>query len=370
MKGIIDSTLREGEQAFGVVFSPGQKLEIIQRLAAIGIEEIEIGIANRYDGVLELMISRARALNVSSRLALWCRCLKEDIGIGAAARPDVLSLSIPVSDLHIDKKLGKSRAWILERLEESIHYALELEIPFVSLGLEDATRADPEFLLKVIGLARRSGASRIRLADTVGIASPNVIATLVKELKGQFDIEIAVHMHNDFGMATANSIAAMDGGADWVDTTVLGLGERAGNARLEEVAAYLCLRRRHHYNVSEIPALSRMVAETTGRAIQPHQPIIGADIFACETGLHLQGLERDPATYEPFSPESVLAERVLRYGAKVGRREIRSCLGRLDREYSDHEQGLLIDKIRDRISSIGQPMQLEDLKVLVGNISD
>ncbi|MFN2369234.1 MAG: LeuA family protein, partial [Desulfurivibrionaceae bacterium] len=247
-----------------------------------------------------------------------------------------LSLSIPVSELHIDKKLGKSRAWIIERVEKSIHSALELGVPLVSLGLEDATRADPEFLRKIIGLARRSGAGRIRLADTVGIAGPNQTAALVRELKGQFDIEIAVHMHNDFGMATANSIAAMDGGADWVDTTILGLGERAGNARLEEVAAYLCLRRRHHYNLSEIPALSRIVAETTGREIQPHQPIIGADIFACETGLHLQGLERDPATYEPFPPERVLAERVLRYGAKAGRREIGSSLGRPDRECPDH----------------------------------
>ncbi|MFN2365959.1 MAG: LeuA family protein [Desulfurivibrionaceae bacterium] len=336
MKVIIDSTLREGEQTFGVVFSPGRKLEIIQRLCAIGIEEIELGIASRYDRIPEFLISRARASGVVGRLALWCRCLKEDIVIGAAAKPDLLSLSIPVSDLHIDKKLGKSRAWIIERVEKSIHSALELGVPLVSLGLEDATRADPEFLRKIIGLARRSGAGRIRLADTVGIAGPNQTAALVRELKGQFDIEIAVHMHNDFGMATANSIAAMDGGADWVDTTILGLGERAGNARLEEVAAYLCLRRRHHYNLSEIPALSRIVAETTGREIQPHQPIIGADIFACETGLHLQGLERDPATYEPFPPERVLAERVLRYGAKAGRREIGSSLGRPDRECPDH----------------------------------
>ncbi len=347
MRGIIDSTLREGEQTVGVSFSVEQKLEIVKRLCSIGIEEIELGIVSRYNNVPAELIARIRKWRdlAPKRLALWSRCLNEDIELGVAAKPDLLSLSIPVSDLHIDKKLGKSRAWILERLEKSIHYALALGIPFVSLGLEDATRADPEFLRKVIGLAGRSGAGRIRLADTVGIAGPNQTAALVRELKGQFDIEIAVHMHNDFGMATANSIAALDGGADWVDTTVLGLGERAGNARLEEVAAYLCLRRRHHYNISEIPALSRIVAETTGRGIQPHQPIIGADIFACETGLHLQGLERDPATYEPFPPESVLAERVLRYGAKVGRRQIGRCQGGPDRECPDHEQTSCSDQL-------------------------
>jgi len=370
MKGIIDSTLREGEQTVGVSFSPERKLEIIKKLDAIGIEEIELGIASRYDETPKFLIKEARTSGVSARLDLWCRCLNGDIEIAAAAKPDVLSLSIPVSDLHIDKKLGKSRAWVLERLAESIPYALGLGSPFVSLGLEDATRADPEFMTKVIELAGQSGAGRIRLADTVGIAGPNEIATLVKELKRQVGIEIGVHMHNDFGMATANSIAAIDGGADWVDTTVLGLGERTGNARLEEVASYLGLRRQCHYNVSEIPALSRMVAEAAGREIQPHQPIIGSNIFACETGLHLQGLERDPATYEPFSPEIVQAERILMYGAKVGRREIRNCLESIDNKYSDSKYDWFIDRIRNKISAIGLPMQREDLKVLVGGIGN
>lgn len=365
MKGIIDSTLREGEQTVGISFSLALKLEIVKRLGHIGIEEIEIGIASRHDDTPAMLIRQVRSTGLSARLALWCRCNKKDIEIAAAAKPEVVSLSIPVSDLHIEKKLGKSRAWVLERAGEAIRYAVDLKIPFISLGLEDGTRADPDFLARVVRVAEKAGVRRIRLADTVGIASPAEISGLVKLLKKISAIEIGVHMHNDFGMATANSISAIDAGADWVDGTILGLGERAGNARLEELVGYLSLRRAHHYLASEVPALSRLVAEAAGREIQPHQPIIGRDIFACETGLHLQGLSKDPETYEPFGPEKTGAGRRLLYGGKVGNREVSDCLEAAGIRLPADQIEKLVSDVRTASGQLKRPLLLHEFRSLL-----
>ena len=370
MKGIIDSTLREGEQTVGVFFSPELKFEIIRQLCNIGVEEIEVGVASRYDTSPADLIRKSREQDIPACLAIWCRCKEEDIAIAALAGPDVLSLSIPVSDMHIEMKLGKSRDWVLNKVEESIGYSQKLGIPFISLGFEDATRADPEFIESVVRIAKRSGVARIRLADTVGVTCPAEIAGLIRRIKEISSLEIGVHMHNDFGMATANSIAALDAGADWVDATLLGLGERAGNARLEELTAYLSLQRKHHYEISKIPSLSKMVAGAVGTNIQTHRPIIGSDIFACETGLHLQGLQRAPVTYEPFPPEVVMAERSLLFGTKVGRREIFDCLGGDNKRISDCEYDSIITQIREKVDSSGYPLGWEKFSALVRNVTN
>ncbi|MBU0482553.1 MAG: pyruvate carboxyltransferase [Proteobacteria bacterium] len=369
MKGIIDSTLREGEQTVGVSFSPELKLEMIRRLCRIGVEEIEVGTATRYDTTPALLIRKCREERLPARLALWCRCNEKDIAAAAEAGPDVLSLSIPVSDLHLEKKLGKSRAWVLAKVEESLGYARKLGLPFVSLGFEDATRADPDYVGIVVREAARCGVDRIRLADTVGVASPAGIAGLVRRIQEISAVEIGVHMHNDFGMATANSIAAIDSGADWADATILGLGERAGNARLEELAAFLSLQRNHHYQVGLIPDLSRLVAEAVGTGIEPHRPVIGGDIFACETGLHLQGLQREPVTYEPFPPEAVRAERLLLFGAKVGRREIGDCLGADHGGMSEGDYDSIVTRIREMAGSSGYPLRLEKFSAVVRSMA-
>lgn len=357
MKGIIDSTLREGEQTVGVAFSLEQKIEIIKRLSSIGVEEIELGIASRYDNDLATLIKQCREMSISARLAVWCRCKKEDITTAVSAAPDVLSLSIPVSDLHIKKKLGKSRAWVLKTVQESMRYAEKSGIPFISLGLEDATRAEFDFTVQVIKAAEQAGAKRIRLADTVGIASPATITGLIERLKKVTNLEIGVHMHNDFGMATANSIAALDAGAGWVDATILGLGERAGNGRLEEVVGYLALQEKRAYKISEIPALSKLVAKVAKRKIQPHQPIIGSSIFACETGLHMHGLMQDPETYEPYEPKKVGAKRRLFFGSKAGKAAIRKSLADMGHNASTSQLKQTVIFMRDAAKKLGRPVR-------------
>lgn len=327
MKGLIDSTLREGEQAPGVFFPLAVKIRIARLLAKVGIEEIELGIATPYDEELPVLMRILRRMVRTSRLALWSRCVAGDIEWAARLAPDVLSLSIPASDLHIYEKLGRSRSWVVDTMAASVRQGLGLGIAAVSVGLEDATRADEDFLVQLITTAAQAGAARVRLADTVGIAGPTAISSLIRRVTKQSPVEIGIHAHNDFGMATANGIAALEAGADWADATILGMGERAGNSRLEEMAGYLALRgERRPYRTEHLRALCLTVAHATGRPIPGHHPLVGEEIFTCETGLHLQGLVRNPATYEPYDPEKVGGKRRLLLGRKSGKRAVQDKL--------------------------------------------
>jgi len=310
----------------GVNFRLEEKLAIIHALDRIAIEEIEVGVATAYDRDLPELIRRSRNEGIKARLALWSRCRPEDIARAGVLKPDVLSLSIPGSDLHIEKKLGRDRAWVLARVSEGVAQGRALGIPYLSLGIEDSTRSDPSFLEAIIATAQTAGIARIRLADTVGIATPLDLSRLLLRLKTKFRVSLGVHCHNDFGMASANTVTALDSGADWADVTVYGIGERAGNARLEEVAAHRVLQRGHHYELRELKGLVGLVAGCCGKRIDPHHPVVGEKIFQCETGLHLQGLEVDTATYEAYPPEVVGSERKLVYGNKIGRRQWRRLL--------------------------------------------
>jgi homocitrate synthase NifV len=367
MKGLIDSTLREGSQTFGLSFSPTLKKEIFAGLCRVGIEEVEIGVATPLDDDLPELIRFCRSHDSSRRLALWSRCRSDDIRFGATLMPDVLSLSIPVSDLHLGKKLGRDRAWALAAAESSILAARNLGIRVISLGLEDATRADRIFLEKMVQTAIGAGVDRLRLADTVGIGAPLEIAGLVKDIKGAGPVEAGVHMHNDFGLATANSLAALEAGADWADVTVLGLGERAGNARLEELAGYLALRNSRGYRLDSVVDLAKRVAAGSGRMISPQAPILGERIFYCETGLHLQGLQKDVATYEPFSPESVGARRKLSFGSKIGRKEVLDCLRGLKMPAAKFEIDEIARHVRRKAAEIGRPLEKAELRSLVNS---
>ena len=356
---LIDSTLREGEQTPGVLFTGKNKYNIIEGLCRVGIDEIELGIATPVNTYLPRLVKEARKRTAGScRLSLWCRCKAEDIAFAATCSPDLLALSIPVSDPHIQERLGKDRAWISRTLAASIQQALAAGIPAVSVGMEDASRADRDFLCATAKIAEQHGATRIRLADTVGICSPARMTTLVRTLKEAAALPLAVHCHNDFGMATANSVAALEAGADSLDATVLGLGERAGNCRLEEVVGYLALvlgEKRYHPEF--LPELCRLVAETAGRDIADNHPLVGSSIFTCESGLHQHGLTVNPDMYEPYAPERVGGTRRLCFGKKTGAGAVRMQL---------RKAGLRLDEmqIKDlvrRIRSGGQVLNQEQL---------
>ena len=357
---IIDSTLREGEQTPGIRLTDDHRRNIIAHLHEVGVDEIELGIASSpANNHLPQLVADARSITQAScRLGLWCRCIEKDIDFAGSCRPDVLSLSIPVSDLHITERLKKNRDWVKKIMVGSIRQGLALDIPFISVGLEDASRADPDFLLQVARLAEENGAWRIRLADTVGICSPGTIRELVRPLQQSLQIDIGVHCHNDFGMATANSIAALEAGASWFDATVLGLGERAGNCRLEEAIGYVTFVLEHQqYHPEFLPQLCRYVSSVTASPIHRNHPLVGDDIFTCETGLHQHGLAVNPTTYEPYEPSQVGSRRKLRFGHKTGTRAINLQLTKRGLQFDDMQVRLLTRRIR----SSGKTLSEEQL---------
>ncbi|MFW8600902.1 LeuA family protein [Desulfobacterota bacterium M19] len=364
MQGLIDTTLREGAQTAGISFSLRQKRDIVQALVRIGIEEIELGIATSFDRDLPGLMASCRAEYGHTSFSLWSMCRRDDIEYAAVLEPDILSLSIPVSDLHIFKKLRKSRGWVLRTLREALAWSRDCGIKRLSLGLEDATRAEDGFLTEVMDAAVEGGVSRIRFADTVGIASPLTVIKLLSQVRAGYDLEFGIHTHNDFGMATANCLTALEAGADWADVTVMGLGERAGNARLEEAAAYLRLQKGRPYRTECLRELSALLCEIIGEPIAARRPVIGRDIFTCETGLHIQGLERDPETYEPYPPHKVGAARRLLYGRKTGRHNLRRRLLDLARPLGLDNINELLGQVRDKAAELGRPLEDAELTAL------
>jgi homocitrate synthase NifV len=344
MVHLLDTTLREGEQTVGIHFTIEQKKKIIDGLARIGVFELEIGVASPMARDLTDITAYCRRNHTRLRTSLWCRCKDEDIHYAATLAPDCLSLSIPVSDLHLTKKLRKNRDWAADALRSAILLARTKGLQ-VAVGFEDATRAEPAFLLHMASLALHAGAFRIRIADTVGISSPARLASLIKDLKKSLgNCEIGVHTHNDFGMATANAVAALESGAHCADVTILGLGERTGCARLEEVAGYLGIMGScSQLKVEHLKPLSLYVSEITGKYIDDCRPLLGEKIFTCETGIHLHGLQIDHSTYEPFPPERIGASRHLVFGAKCGKKALGKRLAELGHEIDDD---LLLKKIR------------------------
>jgi len=326
----IDSTLREGSQAPGAYLTVSQRRDLLVSLLRIGAEEIEVGhaVAESAYGPSDLaeLLALAAETAPGVRRAIWCRARHDDIVAAAALRPDVVSFALPVSDLHLTRRLGKDRDWALAAVGRLVDLAHDAGVGYVSIGLEDATRADPDFLVEVVDAADVAGADRLRIADTVGIASPGEVVRLVGRVKAWFRGEVGVHLHDDFGMASGSAVDALEAGADWTDVSLTGLGERAGIARTEEVAAWLVARRGATYDLLAARAAALCLTEWLGRTVPAHAPVIGSEAFACESGLHLAGLASDPAMYEPCPPELVGAERIWRLGQGSGRAAVAALM--------------------------------------------
>lgn len=324
MGGLIDSTLREGAQAPVAYLTAEQQRAVLTDVLAIGVEEVELGpvvVEPGYRGrhALAELLDQAAGVRPAVRRAVWCRARPDDVAAAAGLRPEVVSFALPVSDRHLSARLRTTRADALRRVGELVAVAREAGVGYVSVGLEDATRADPGFLDDVVAAADGAGADRVRVADTVGVAEPGELVRLVGRVVRGFRGEVGVHVHDDFGMATAGAVAALAAGAHWADVSLTGLGERAGIARTEEVVAWLAVRRGAGYDVRAACEAARRLAELVGRPVPPDAPVIGSELFTCESGLHLAGLAVDPATYEPFPPQTVGAERVWRLGRGCGR---------------------------------------------------
>ncbi len=372
MKGLIDTTLREGEQGIGVYFSDHQRLHIFENLCQSGIDEIEIGVSAPRNRGLAAFFNACRLLankkERSPRLALWSRCRADDVALATELQPDVLSICIPVSDLHLEARLRKSRSELRKMLCNILTVSRD-KFSYISVGFEDASRADAAFLMELLSIAAEYGADRVRLADTVGVLSPGGTQALVELARQGFAGEIGVHCHNDFGMATANAVTALESGADWADATLLGIGERAGNASLEEVAAYLQMNDCHKvddrgYDLLVIKELCHYIAAIKEQPIAADKAIVGTGLFTCESGLHAAAIHRTPATYEPFAPEAVGARRLLLYGAKTGRSAVSRKLEAIGCQLSSPALDHLVDTIRSLSAERGQPFDDNELEKL------
>jgi len=352
---IIDSTLREGEQCFGVYLSIQAKADILSRLARLGVDEVELGISGRDESVAGLY-ALAREIENGPKTSVWAACREDTILAGAALNTDWLHLGLPVSSAHIEKRLGLTPDGLIEHLKRHVELARAAGKASISVGLEDASRADPEFIVRVTRTARDSGAARVRLSDTVGLWHPFEVGAVVRDLKALGGVDIGVHCHNDFGMGTANALAGLLAGADYADASVLGLGERAGLASLEELVAYLHLRMNMPYRVEELPGLCKAVAEAAGMDIPPRKPVAGAGQFACETGLHVHGLARDPALFEPYDPSLLGLSRSIALGKKSGRAAVAVKLGELKIDTPSRDLESLVHIVRTESERLGRPL--------------
>jgi len=357
---LIDTTLREGAQLFGAYFNMDTKLKIVSDLLPLGLDEIEIGWVGQ-EG-LEELLERVRPIAGDTALSVWSPCRGDDIRKAAALNIDRVNIGVPVSDKHIDKRLETDREGLLERLANTVLLAGLLGIEYVSVGLEDVSRADVLFALTAGQLAQDVGASRIRLADSVGVLTPIKIKKLVQAFKNQIDIDIAVHCHDDFGMATGNAITALQSGADYADCSVLGIGERSGIAATEELATYLTMEEKSHaYQTCTIRELCNFVSVTAGVPIPRTKAIAGKDIFACESGIHVHAMGKSPDLFEPYNPDSIGANRTVAVGGKSGRGAVINALTESNIPHAETDLPNILAAVKSLSWELERPLTTAEL---------
>ncbi len=335
---IFDTTLRDGEQSPGFSMSVPEKVRMAHQLESLGVDIIESGFPIASAGDLEGVRAVCREIR-SCTVAALARARRDDIdaaleGLAGAAHPR-LHTFLATSDLHLHYKLRLTREEALEAISNNVRYARE-HCAEVEFSAEDASRTEIGFLCEVVGRAVRAGATIINLPDTVGYAVPEeygaMFRRVIEYLDGANGITLSGHGHDDLGMGVANSLAAVQAGARQLELTINGIGERAGNAALEEVVVLLNVRQATlgvttNVHLDQLYAASRLLTEITGAPVAPNKAIVGANAFAHEAGIHQDGILKNPLTYEIISPEAVgVPKRQLVLGKHSGRNALRATL--------------------------------------------
>ena len=361
---IFDTTLRDGEQTPGDSLSPEKKLNIAKKLDALGIDAIETGFPVISDGERNA-VKMITSENLQAELCGLARTNRKDIDAAVDCGLNYIHTFIATSDIHLEYKLKMTREQALEKAIDAVEYGKSRGLQ-VEFSAEDATRTDREFLKKVFGEVAKAGADRIDIPDTVGYSTPQYIAEITRDAIDATKLPISVHCHNDFGLAVANAISGIQAGAECAHVTINGIGERAGNASLEEfVMALNSLQFEQKWDTNINKELlyetSRYVSKIVGITVQPNKAIVGENAFGHESGIHTHGVLNNPLTYEPISPEIVGRTRWLQVGKHAGIHGMNAML----KEYGitpDEEQ---TKKILEKVKNIGdQGKQVTEVELL------
>ncbi|MDR2099664.1 MAG: homocitrate synthase [Campylobacteraceae bacterium] len=361
---INDTTLRDGEQAPYVAFNTKEKLKIANALFEAGVDELEIGIPamgkKEQNDIKEIL-----SMRLPIRIMTWNRATQSDLQSSLECGVKAVDLSIPVSDIMIEAKYKSDKSEVLKQLEKSLTLAKQ-ESLFVCIGGEDSSRADPLFLKEVMELGLELGAKRFRYCDTVGIMKPHQIYENISYLSGLKLLDIEMHTHNDFGMATANALSGVEAGALSLNTTVIGLGERAGNASFEQIlmAAKELFGEKREVNPAVLQNLVKLVQNASKYKISPNMPIVGKHIFAHESGIHVNGIIKNEKTYEAFSPKSVGLKRNFPIGKHSGSSTLEFYIKKMGFEVDSAIINTILPKVREIVTKRKKVLSKNELKEL------
>lgn len=361
---LIDTTLRDGEQAPGVSYNTGQRLAIAEQLVRIGITEIEMRApVLDPEGVAVWQQMQGKLSHVA--WLAWCRARAEDLEAAYLAGARRVHIALPVSDVQL-QTLGWDWSEAVARMATLVRDAAR-RFDYVGVGAQDASRTPLPRLVEYAQAMRAAGARRLRLADTLGLATPMTTRDLVQAMvKAVPDMEIEFHAHNDLGMATANARTALDSGAHCVSATVLGIGERCGNASLEQLVLGLFLAGLSRYDTAGIHRLCQLVAAAAGREIAPGQPVVGTDAVRHQSGIHVAGLLKNRDSYQPYDPALVGRSdgMELMLGALTGRHALRHFLAKWNVQVDETCLEHLLREVRSEVAKLGRSIDSAELLAL------
>jgi 2-isopropylmalate synthase len=387
---VFDTTLRDGEQTPGIAFTFEQKIEIARQLSAIGVHTLEAGFPASSAAEKET-VAAIKKLGLDANICGLARSVKADVDACIDCDVDMIHVFIPTSDIQRENTINKTREQVLSITDEIIRYARD-HVNLCMFSPMDATRTDGDYLVEVCRTAAQAGATIINIPDTVGVISPSGMKTLMGRLAREIDCPLDVHCHNDFGLAVANTIAAVEAGASQVQVTVNGLGERAGNADLAQTVMIMesIYGIRTGIKKELLVETSRLVSRFSGIGIPPTQPVVGENVFSHESGIHTQGVLKCSATFEPgiMTPEMVGHRRRLTLGKHVGRHAVRRMLVDVHIEPGDAQLDTIVERVKaianrgkrvtdadlyeiaESVMGIGagkKVLRLDDIAIMTGN---